>query len=125
MFTERDSAMVQLAVQGLQKGVEALTPAAKHVYALAIRQSIIQGCIDLALLTTATVGAVMLIKQGFKFHAEDDYKNESSMMASWMIGGLLALVSAICWLADGGNILARVFNPEWAALQMLAGLVQR
>lgn len=88
-----------------------LGPTGEHVFALAVRQQLIEGWLSvgggIVLLVLSVLGAIVLSRRTYDFE--------------WLFAGIPAIVAAI-FIAFG---LPQLLNPEYAAIRDLLRAVGR
>lgn len=99
-----------------------LGPAGGHVFELAVRQAIIDGVMSLvggvvylAAFLVGVVLAVRITRRPASSDRDDFVTREMAPVLFLLVGGIGALVAAVCAL--GG--LSTLLNPEYAAIRDL------
>jgi len=111
-------------VDSIRDGVVAMTPAAKMLYAAAIRNVIAQGVFMLLSLGLGAAISTFLLKTGFHVMHGDKYNSEENSIPFFLFGGAIGITTLITWFTCGGEAIARLTAPELIALRDLIGILR-
>lgn len=132
MFNAADTLIVNRAEQTMQRLVVWATPAAQHVYALAVRQVNINGTINMIAdagliilgVLLATVFRKYLWARGPIWMKEHGGYDDNP----YVVGGYIVLIAGVAIALFGvlsiPSSIASLLNPEWVAIQKLAELIK-
>jgi len=108
----------------LESLAERLTPPARHVWDLALRQMIIEGVLSAILAGIGLIGAgvalVVVLRTFAGSRRHEDYCDHDVL---YVLGSIAGAIGGTFGLIFGSAAIAKLLNPEWAVLRMLAGLV--
>ncbi len=113
-----DTVVVRQIIDGIREGITDMTPAAKHVFELAIKQVTIEAQIMLWACFIMSVASVIAFLIGAPKERNYDWEEVPTMT-----GFILGSISLLMWLILGSAGIMAYVNPEWAALEKLRGLL--
>lgn len=122
MFSAADTVVVKQVIDGIKQGIDAMTPAAKHLYELAIRQIQIEATIGLTFAWGLVILIVLMWLNVSNIRHSKNYSystDENWTVAAWItsiVGGIAAFLLFLTYTAA-------YMNPEWKAIEMLRGLI--
>lgn len=125
MFSPADTTIFNKASEAIHLLAVHAAPAAKHVYGLAVKQVYVEAVGST--LTLAFAWAVVGTIFGLSFHRSMKDNNQygtTSSEVTAIVSGILGGILFIVTLFSVGDIAAALLNPEWGAIQKLAGLIK-
>lgn len=99
---------------------ERLGPVGSHVWELVVRQSIVDGAINVLwaiVMGVLAVAAILVTRKLYKAAQKDAYSDDDIFIA--IFGGVITIGLAVWSLWCGMAALRSLLNPEWQAIQVL------
>ncbi len=101
-----------------------------HAWEVAVRQQVIEGASALLLLVPVlAASAVVLVKTLHSASVDEsehpwgEYGPNSRFWVA-LCGGIIFMAALVAVVASGTGWLGHILNPEWYAMEALAGMVQ-
>ncbi len=86
---------------------------------------IISGWVELSFLLLSLIVSICLVRLGYKYIKKDSTDSEDIKSATLLIiGSILLFLVALFMFINVGDILSKILNPEYYAVQELVGMVR-
>ena len=106
----------------LESLAERLTPPARHVWDLALRQIVIEGVASAIFAGVALIGGGVVFAVALRIFA-GRHEHHCDHDFLYLYGSIAVATAIAISLIFGAAAITKLLNPEWAALRMLAELV--
>lgn len=124
------TAYMDATSKGFTHLAQTLKQPASYIFELAIRQNYVTAIVDIfffSVVIILTIPYVRLLKWGFNLNNNGDtnfYNNEGIAMFAICSGILLGIALLISLLFFPQDIVSRLINPQWMAIQDIIGMVK-
>lgn len=113
----------------LSGAADALKVGSEHVYAVLVRQQMVNAITYSFLICGLALISAILIRNAIKMakdsNGEWEWDNNSPCIAFMVIGGFFGLFASITFCVCIGDIIMGILNPEYGAIQEVREFIQR